>query len=1105
MRNIYALFLYLLLIVACNPAPQEGGLSDDAPTLFTLLPAEQTNVHFANTLTEGLNTNVLMYEYFYNGGGVAVGDLNGDGLDDIYFTANMTWNKLYLNKGDMVFEDITELAGVAGREGPWKTGVTMADVNGDGLLDIYVCYSGNLSPQNRKNELYINQGPDENGIPRFEEQAEAYGIASTATSTQATFFDYDNDGDLDLFLLNHNPQSLPILDEATTAEIMKSADPAGPQLFRNDNGKFTEVTGQSGIISSALSYGLGAGISDINGDGWMDIYVCNDYTAPDYLYINNGDGTFTDVIHKAMGHTSHFSMGNDIADINNDGFLDIYTLDMLPEDNRRQKLLMSPDNYEKFDFQVRMNFHHQYMRNMLQMNNGDGTFSETGQMAGVSNTDWSWAALFADFDNDGWKDLYVTNGYRRDYTNMDFMKYMSDFLQHNEGNIRRQNVLDLVHQTPTSNVINYMFQNNGTSFSNVASTWGLNQPSNSNGAVYADLDNDGDLDLIVNNIDLPAFIYRNEATSVSDNRFLKLKLEGEGRNTAGIGAKITLYAEGKTQLVEQMPTRGYQSSVSPVLHVGLGDSDSVDSLRIQWLSGKQEWLKNVQANQLLTLKEENASSSSAPSPKISTLLTATTSPISNPLPAHSLNDFKRQPLLVNPLSFTTPIMVKGDVNGDGLEDIYVGNPAGIAGQLFIQRSNGSFAAANIPDFEADKGSEDSGAVFMDANGDGHLDLYVASGGYGNFLPEAPLLQDRLYINDGQGNFQKAIDPLPTMLTSAAVVTVNDINGDGHPDVFVGSRVIPGRYPEIPASYILINDGKGRFTDMTATLAPNLQHLGLVTDATWVDLNGDGKEELIVVGEWMPISVWSNDNGQLSNVTDHYFDRTYAGWWNTLLVEDLNGDGKPDLVVGNQGLNTQARASVDEPAAMFYKDFDGNGSMDPILTFYIQGKSYPYVTRDELLDQIAMTRTRFNNYESYADATLEDIFSEKELENVGHMEANHLTTSYFEMDASGKFQERPLPLEVQSSPVFAVSAIDVDGDGNKDLVLAGNIEKARLRFGKYDANYGILLKGDGKGNFSYVPQWQSGLKLRGDVRSILPLQNKLLFGISQRGIEAYGFK
>jgi len=542
-----------------------------------------------------------------------------------------------------------------------------------------------------------------------------------------------------------------------------------------------------------------------------------------------------------------------------------------------------------------------------------------------------------------------------------------------------------------------------------------------------------------------------------------------------------------------------------MLHVGFGQHDQVDALHVQWLSGKPEWLKKAPANELLTFKAENASPTSISPPKIPALLAAIPSPINNPLPVSPINDFKRQPLLVNPLSFNTPIVVSADVNGDGLEDIYVGNPAGIAGQLFLQRGNGAFSPANIPAFEADKESEDTDAVFFDANGDGHPDIYVASGGYGNFLPEDPLLQDRLYLNDGRGNFRKASDHLPSMLNSSGSVSVNDINGDGHPDLFVGSRVIPGRYPEIPSSYMLINDGQGKFSDETATLAPDLRHLGLITDAEWVDLNEDGQKELIIVGEWMPISVWSNGNGQFSDVTDQYFDRSYSGWWNTLLVGDLNGDGKPDLLVGNQGLNTQARASVEEPAEMFYKDFDGNGSVDPILTFYIQGKSYPYVTRDELLDQIAMMRTRFTNYAAYADAGLEEVFSEKELENVGHKEANHLATSYFVMDSSGKFQEKALPLEVQSSPVFAIAAADVDGDGYQDLVLAGNIEKARLRFGKYDANYGILLRGDGKGNFSYVPQWQSGLQLRGDVRSILPLGDQLLFGIHQKGIEAYGLK
>jgi len=1115
------LLVSIILFTGCSKSEKtaEEQTAETGIPLFTLLPAEKTKIDFANTLTEGLNTNVLMYEYFYNGGGVAVGDLNGDGLDDIYFTGNMVSNKLYLNKGNMLFEDITLAANVAGRESPWKTGVTMADVNGDGLLDIYVCYSGTVSPDKLKNQLFINKGPNASGIPQFEEKAEQYGLAHSSTSTQAAFFDYDRDGDLDMFLLNHNPKALPILDESSTAEFLKKEDSsAGARLFRNNmagNSEpvFEDVTIKAGIHSSALSYGLGIGVSDINLDGWPDLYVSNDYSVPDFLYINNKNGSFTNVIKEGIGHTSHSSMGNEIADFNNDGFPDIFTLDMLPEDNRRQKLLVGLDNYELFDFNVKMGFHHQYMRNMLQLNEGvtgesirksvTPMFSEIGQLSGVSNTDWSWAPLFADYDNDGWKDLFITNGYLRDYTNMDFLKYMGDHLKRKEGQVRREDVLELVNQIPSSNIQNYLFKNNkDLTFKNVATSWGLGQVSNSGGAAYADLDNDGDLDLIVNNINLPAFIYQNEGSKQLKNHYLKLKLQGEGRNTLGTGAKITIYQKGQQQYLEQMPTRGYQSSVSPVLHFGLGENAAIDSLKIYWLSGKSEKLVNPKSDQLLTLSEKSAKGKMIIPLSPAPLFNVVASPIAYKNPVNKINDFKRQPLMVNSASFSNPNMTKGDVNGDQLEDVYIGGGYGEAGRLFIRQKNGSFVTKPIAAFDADKKSEDTDAAFFDANGDGFVDLYVASGGYANFMPEDILLQDRLYINDGKGNFTKKTDALPKMLFSKSCVRIADVNGDGKPDLFVGGRVIPGRYPEAPRSYVLINNGKGQFTDQTAAVAPELERIGLVTDAVWTDMNGDKKPDLVVAGEWMPITVMINADGKLTNKTTDYFEKAYSGWWNKILAEDLNGDGKIDIVAGNMGLNTQCKASDSEPIEMVYKDFDDNGSVDPIMSFYIQGKSYPYVTRDEMLDQMSIMRTRFQDYKSYAEATVTDIFTPEELKDASHLRSNFLKTAYFESNASGKLKEKPLPLAVQSSPVYTITSLDFDQDGKKDLLFCGNSSRARLRFGKYDANYGILLKGDGKGNFNYIPQNKSGFALKGDVRSVLSLGNTLLFGINQQEVKAY---
>jgi hypothetical protein len=1106
--------LLIALSAGCKNADHTTEQASASPPLFTLLSPDSTHITFNNQLTEALNTNVLLYEYFYNGGGVAAGDVNGDGLVDLYFTANMSENKLYLNKGNLQFEDITNAAGVTGRPGPWKTGVTTADVNGDGRLDIYLCYSGKVSGANRINQLFINDGNDASGKPRFSEQAQQYGLADSAFSTQTYFFDMDRDGDLDALQVNHNPNTLPVLDEVSSAAILKEQDPLiGIRLLRNDKNHFTDITVKAGISSSSLTYGLAAGIADINGDGWQDIYISNDYAVPDYLYINNHNSTFTDHLQTSLGHNSQFSMGNDIADVNNDGLPDIYTLDMLPADNRRQKLLMAPDNYERFQLNIRSGFGYQYMRNMLHINNGinhregrgQATFSEAGQLAGLSNTDWSWAPLLADYNNDGWKDLLVTNGYLRDFTNLDFIKYMNDYVQ-SKGRLKKEDVLELVHQIPASNVVNYLFSNDGNgTFADVSKQWGFTAASNSNGAAYADLDNDGDLDLVINNINQPAFIYRNEAGKQTDHHYLQVKLQGLPGNTQGIGAKVILYHKGQQQYLEQMPARGYQSTVSPVLHFGLGAATAIDSLRVIWLSGQQQVVQQTKADQVLTLSEKDATGLYKTTPAAPPIFTEVASPVTYKAPVTPVNDFKRQPLLINPLSFSGPCLVKGDVNGDGLEDIYAGGGSGQAAMLYTRQKNGGFVPQPEPAFEADKQCEDADAAFVDANGDGFTDIYVASGGYHHYTPGDVLLHDRLYLNDGKGHFIKSKDALPAMPVSKSCVRVHDVNKDGHPDLFVGGRVIPGRYPETPESYLLINDGKGHFTNQVAAMAPQLQKAGMITDAAWIDMNSDGQKDLVVVGEWMPVSLFINANNTLKNETSNYFDEAYSGWWNCLTTGDFNKDGKPDLVVGNTGLNTQCRASNKEPAEIFYKDFDDNGAIDPVFCFYIQGKSYPYVTRDELLDQVSMMRTRFTDYKSYADATLTTIFTAEEMKDAGHLQANHLTTTYFESDKAGKFHLKELPLQAQLSPVYTITTLDYNKDGHNDLLLCGNINHARLRLGKSDANYGVLLQGDGKGGFRYISQQQSGFYIGGDVRSVIQIDQTLLFGIGQQPIRAYKLK
>ncbi|MHA4844348.1 VCBS repeat-containing protein [Flavitalea antarctica] len=1095
----------LYLFQACSSDSKsddqdESGTGADEEELFQLLSPDQTNITFENTLTEGINTNVLMYEYFYNGGGVAVGDLDNDGLEDIYFTANMAPNRLYLNRGDLKFEDITDESGASGRGGPWKTGVTIADINGDNKLDIFLSYSGKVRGENRLKQLYINQGV-ENGVPRFVESAASYGIIDSSYTTQAVFFDYDLDSDLDLFLLNHNPNAIPILDEAGTADLIGRRNPLiGVRLMQNNNNKFTDVTEQSGLSSSELTYGLGAAVSDINNDGWPDLYISNDYSAPDYLYINNKKGGFINEIQKRLGQTSHFSMGNNISDINNDGLPDIFTLDMLPESNERQKLLFAPDNYEKFNLGLRSGLYYQYMRNMLHVNNGNGSFSEMAQFSGVSNTDWSWAPLFADFDNDGWKDLFVTNGYTRDFTNMDFMKYMGDFLKNR--NLMRQDIYNLVQQIPSSSLANYMFRNDGKlRFQNKSKVWGFDSTANSNGAVYADLDNDGDLDLVINNINKPAFVYENKKAKNTNANYLRVQLTGNGANTQGLGAKVTIYTKGKIQFLEQMPNRGYQSVVSGILHFGLGAEQVIDSLRIVWPGGSTELMKNVKSNQLLNIKQASATQQyqqpAVPS-GIFTQAAFAELPTGN---VKEFNDFKRQPLMANPLSSDGPCLAKADVNGDGLEDIFAGSGEGAAASVLFQASDGQFSRSSQPAFEADKGSVDADAIFFDANNDGHADLYVASGGYHNYVPGDVLLRDRLYMNNGKGIFSKSQDALPPMTSSKACVATSDVNGDGFMDIYVGGRVIPGRYPETPESYLLINDGKGKFRNEIDSRGGSLQKLGMITDAIFMDINGDKELDLAVVGEWLPLTIFINEKGKLTNRTSDYVDKNYHGWWNKIDTADLNNDGNTELIAANYGLNSQIRASEKQPAEMYYKDFDDNGAVDPILLCYIQGKSYPYLTRDELLDQISTMRTRFTDYKGYANTTLNDIFDPEQLQGAEHLIANTFETGFFMRTGTGKFSFKPLPAAAQLAPVYAIGITDYNKDGFKDLILGGNINKPRLRLGKSDANYGLLLSGDGKGGFLPVSQAVSGFNVRGDTRSIMILNNKVLFG-TDRKIVAY---